>query len=44
MSDNKQNFDQERIEAFLKSPAGFWTCVGVVGAIALGAIVSTFIG
>jgi hypothetical protein len=39
MADNdKTNLDKERIEAFFKSPLGFWTVIVVIGAIVLWAI------
>lgn len=35
----KENLDFQRAEAFMKSPAGFWTVVVILGAIVLGIIV-----
>jgi hypothetical protein len=43
MTDNR-NQDREKIDAFFKSRAGFWTVVVVVAGIAIWAVVSTIIG
>jgi hypothetical protein len=43
-TNDKHDLDNEKIEAFFKSPVGFWISVSVVAAIALGGIVLSFFG
>lgn len=37
----KENLDFQRAEAFMKSPAGFWTVIVILGAVVAGIIVQT---
>ena len=37
----KENLDFQRAEAFMKSPAGFWTVIGILAAVVGGIIAQT---
>ncbi|WP_185204279.1 hypothetical protein [Glaciihabitans sp. INWT7] len=41
MANNSHDLDNDKIEAFFRSPVGFWISIGVVAAIALSGIILT---
>jgi hypothetical protein len=43
-TNDKHDLDNDKIEAFFKSPVGFWISVSAVGLIALGGIILSFTG
>ena len=44
MSNQKQNLEHDKVEAFFKSPLGFWVSVAIGAGIVLGSIGITVVG
>lgn len=33
MADKKTNYDRDQVDAFLKSPSGFWAIAAIIGGV-----------